>query len=679
MNRDAILLAITSKEFEKVVNEAFSLYGLFRRDGNILHLCESEFIHSSLVQDTLLTGESQSLDTWTRGLQALLYWVVDKLKPLSDEHSFISVEWRLYNVLFYPYLADEKLTFEELSAAMGISVQRVYDVRLEAIAIASKLLQTTLRQSQEVESRKSALVTLRYRGYQADEQRLLRLAAVLRHPIPLDALQQLAQAANISEPAKRIHTLCLGGLLIQNIPETTLSIHPEARNYLFTITPAGERIVWHTLVADYYQSIRNFIESAFHWREANADEKAAILLSENYKALVESGQIQDLYELIAEFHQQELGDVAWARLKITAGQAAEMVEDIETAIEEYGRALGTRDIYYKALAYYRRAEAFKFKNVDQSLNHYSYGIRFLQTVAEEDPALRALLLDMYIDNAWIYLQELQDTAQAAERLTRAQELVPQEDSWRRARICNALARLSKQQGDLEGNIAYMLEASLAADETQDRHLMMKMYLNLGMAYAWAEKHRRGLENLEKASRLAQQIGDEHFEAKCYKTMAAQCFFQEEYWDSVHYNEKAYAIFKRTNNLNWLGHICHDLAEAHCKLDEIALVKQYFAEAKDIANKVGDKELLEYLKHLADECPQLAPLDHALTPEQLLTYEYVKEHGSIQKKDCKRLLDSMSDRTVLRNVLGPLVDMKILVRVGDGRATRYVLKKDVESR
>ena len=679
MNSDAILLAMRDETFREQVEEAFKLHAKFRGDGNMLGLCDSLFAQSSLVQDSLLANEPYTLDAQARGMQALLYWVVSKLKPVG-EHNFTAKNWRFYNVLYYPYLAGEdKLTFEVLAEQIDIAVATVYDIRLSAIKAAAQILWNELKNPQDVAGRKHCVIDRRYQAHHHEEQLVLRLLAVLRHAIQLDDLKELIRQAGVSEPTRRLYQITLGGLLLSNEGSEIVTLHPEAYGLHMLMLPE-ERIRWHRLVAAYYRDVvRNYLEAVYHLREARDDEDAATVLINNYEAIIQMGQIKPFYSLVSEFHPENLKDTTWARLNISAGQAAEMVDDMDTAIEEYSKALGSQDPYLKGLAYYRRAEAFKFKNVDQSLVHYNYGIEFLTTKINEEPQLVPLLMDMYIDKAWLYLQEGLNIPKAEENLTAAQQLVASVDSRRRARLYNALARLSKQQDNLENNVYHMLEACRAADETQDIELMMKMYLNLAMAYVWWGKHDLGLEYMQKSSFLAQQIGDKHFEAKCYKTMAAQCFFQGEYWDSVYYNERAYDIFKRTNNVNWLGHVCHDLAEAYCKLGETNLMQQYFAEATDIANKGGDKELLEYLKYLADECFKLGPPDQVLTPEQLQTYEYVKEHGSIKLQECVDLLGNLSPSTVRRKILAPMIDDKddqnILVRIGKGPATRYVLKKD----
>lgn len=63
----------------------------------------------------------------------------------------------------------------------------------------------------------------------------------------------------------------------------------------------------------------------------------------------------------------------------------------------------------------------------------------------------------------------------------------------------------------------------------------------------------------------------------------------------------------------------------------------------------------------------------LSDRQLLIYNYIEDHGSIQNQDWRNLLPDVSDDTVLRD-LKKMMDAKLIKKVGKTKSARYILRK-----
>ena len=100
------------------------------------------------------------------------------------------------------------------------------------------------------------------------------------------------------------------------------------------------------------------------------------------------------------------------------------------------------------------------------------------------------------------------------------------------------------------------------------------------------------------------------------------------------------------------------------------MKRYFAEASAIAQKLGEKDLLQALAQLAYHYPGLAPPQVKLNERQLLVFEHVKKHGKITNKEYRELVN-VSARTAARD-LDEMVAKGVLKREGKARGTHYKL-------
>lgn len=397
---DAILLAYTEKEFERVVRQALSLNSRHK----LLELSESPLAQTSLVEDCFLEGETVSALVRGRTMQAVLHWGIDQLRP-TGEQSWTERNWKDYNVLFYPYMRG--MTFAELQKHVKIVQEKTLfeSWRPKAIGALATLLYKELKTKANLEQRQAVAIKDRCARHSADERTLLDLAAIFREkqPIGQALLYQLAGEAGLLNISGSIGNL-LSANLWQSLDDgTKIELHPAFHRYLQPLLSPDKRQQWHHAVGIHYQKEQDYLEAAYHFRRMENNEGyalAAQTLVNHQSAIINQQRIAELSQAVAQFRAHELAPARWCQLKIVAGDIALDTKEIESAIAEYGQALQAKDIQTKALAYYRRAKAYKGYDIDQALAHYKHCIELLSTSEPSSP----LVIQSYIDKGWIFIQ-----------------------------------------------------------------------------------------------------------------------------------------------------------------------------------------------------------------------------------------------------------------------------------
>jgi tetratricopeptide (TPR) repeat protein len=431
--------------------------------------------------------------------------------------------------------------------------------------------------------------------------------------------------------------------------------------YVWGLLPPSERQQHHRTAAQLYESCRDYLEAAYHWRGAGELETAVHLLLNHYSNIIASRHGEAYADLLAQFQPYEMSPELWPRLKLIAGQVAEILEDVDRALQEYQLALGAADLATKTLAYYRRAKAFQHKNIPESLAHYDYCIQLAQAV-EGFP-----LTAVYIDRAWLYFQELRDLPQAEADLQRAETSIQPNDRRTRSDLHNAWGELYYYRQDMAQAIQHHLQGWLAANEVQDAERMMKSAHNLGLAYAEDGLYQQALDYLQRSQKLAADVGHRKMEGLTYKSIGACYFWLHQLETAIDYYGRAYDIFVEMLNHNLQAYICCDLAEAYLQIGQADEAQPFIDEGITLAQRSGNDALVRLLQSLAEQAPKYAV---ELNEREVGAIEFVRENGRITNQDY-RDLTGVSQKQAVRD-LNKLVDDGLLQRVGKGRATRYEL-------
>jgi len=420
------------------------------------------------------------------------------------------------------------------------------------------------------------------------------------------------------------------------------------------------------------------LESAHQLRTGGDFEAAAQIIVDHQRDIVDNLQIEELSTLLKQFRSTELSPSLWSRLKIVAGEVAEFNKDIDTALEEYRQALGAPEIATKARAYYRRAKAFERKNIDESLAHYNYGGQILEQALQAPEnnqnlaILSRLLVRMYIDRAWLFIQVRPDLLQAQVDLLRAQALIDPKDRTTWSDLHNSLGEFHNRKGEPKESEQNYWQAWLAANEVQDAQRMSKTAHNLALVYMYdLARYDQALEYLERSRTLCQQTGDRNMEGLCAMSIGACYFWQERFNESVDSYLEGSEIFSEIGNRTLLTRTYCGLAEAYAELNDLTAMRRYYQGGMVIARELDDQGALQEFAALAESYPQMAADSPTLTDRQQEAMDHVHTNGQITKRAYQDLTD-ISAKQAVRD-LNELIELGLLVRVGSGRSTRYVLQ------
>ena len=695
---DGTLLNKSPAEFQELVKEALQ----FNKKG-ISALSDSPLARSSLVERCLLEGETVSDKVRGRVMRAMLHWAIDEALRPDGQHDWQALEWRLYNVLFYPYFED--IPFLQLAEKTALVPQSLFKSRSQAITKVANFLRKELETARHLPSRQKYAIMERYHSLSCNEKAMLRMASIFGQPIPEKWLYQLAEETNLSQITSALNNLLAANLLRPH-DLSQIESHPQIRPYLLPLLSPDERQTWHKKAATQYQEQEAYLKAAHHYRQighASGYEAAARIIVEHKQAILNSLQGQALRQLLTHFQRHELSDAPnlWYAVKIISGDLARDAEDVETAINEYAQALRAEDIDIKAKAYYRRGKAFTRQDIDEASLHYDYGIELLEpftpksakgkTSEEHTPNpsqegshsgdggalgedLRtrcSLLIELYIDRAWISIEARPNFEQAQKDLQRAEELIELIGNGRImfAMLHNAWAGLEMAKGNVDQVIEHQLQAWLAADEAQDIAWMIKTARNLGEDYAeLRQEYQKAVKYLHMAKDLAKQSNNREQEHLCLKSIGACYFWQEQYQEAIRYYQMAYDGCIEMGNKDWQASICYDLAEAYAELQNRADMRQYFYQGLNLSQKLKQERYMDAFKTFAEQYLNI-------NEPQFKAICHVMQSGKISNQTYRKINDmsiSQNMRKYAARHLNALCEKELLARHGKGRGVYYTL-------
>ncbi|MCB0063869.1 MAG: tetratricopeptide repeat protein, partial [Caldilineaceae bacterium] len=506
-------------------------------------------------------------------------------------------------------------------------------------------------------------------------------AAILRLPFPISSLMKL-----VGVDSERVTELLGYGFLTQAESEDTLLVPPCVIEVVRLQTAPIEQQMWHTKAATYYQTHHDYIEAAYHWYQAQEPTVAADLLLVHAQALINRKAVDELADLLTTLQSVNLPQQQWARLRLLAGQVAELLSHFETATTAYTEALRTPEPTVEAEAHYRLARILEYRNLDEALVHYTRGIDLLerhrQQAVQGHGATDSLLAKLYIHCSWIFIQGRQDLQRADSNLQRAKLLIDPQNRTDWADLYNAGGELAYREGNFAAAVASRMEAWLAAKECNDVDRMVKITYNLGRDYTALRQFEQALSYLETSRQMAQSIGMRNLEAGC-RQIAGDCYFyQGRYGEALIAFQDAYQLYHQLKNYAWLVSVCYDLAATYALLQQWDEAQRYYQEgittAHDVSKKADSQDslLLQKFEDLRQQHPRLTTSQVALNPRQQNALAHVDRYGEISNR-VYRQINGVENKTAAED-LKALVVQGLLAKIGQGAATRYRLPAEKPS-
>lgn len=651
---------------QAIVETALNRY----RDGDWLQLAASPLAHTLLVEGYFLAGEPLGDDVRARAMEVVLRWAVAKLRP-AGAHNWFANAWRHYNIVHSFYLQGWRVA--DVAEQMAITEQTFYNWRPAAIATLAHIIAQECQVPRDAERRRELAMRVRYESQSAESQQLLRALSIFPQQATIP-IQWLTQLMDVTSLPTRLRTLREAYLVEQPTPHQ-IRLHPTIHPYLYLWLTQRERQQWHQQAGECYRNAHAIVEAVHQWRAAGKFVRAAQLIVTHQETLFDQAQVRALYDVLRLFDPAELQQHPnlWAQIKIVTGRVTEYLEDLDSALREYGIALSAPLLTTKVEAYQRRARLFQRIDLDECLTHYAVCIELLKDTRLENGGLSAELLthltQMHIDRAWIFIQERPDNQRAVAELHRAEAFAPQHDSLTRSNLYNAWAGLVYHQGDLRRAIDYRLKAWVAACTTQNNDAMMKTAYNLGQGFMWLGEYDRALDYFAKSQALAEKADNLQMQGVIHKGIGGCCFLQGDVTAAIRHYQQAYQIWQDTKNPNYRANSCYDLAEAYAVAGVWHTARRFYDEGLRLVRSLDHQRLLQEYTDLAQQYPSLKV---TLNQRQQQALHHARTHNSIATGEYMTLL-SVSKRKALAD-LKQMVVFGVLEKRGSGRSVRYYATK-----
>jgi tetratricopeptide (TPR) repeat protein len=677
-----MLLQLSPTQFTKVVQQAFEAV----RAQDLLALGESPLAEYDWLQACRLPSEIRSTEGDGRLVQALLWWLVDRLRPAGEPDHTVAA-WQSYLILVEFY--QNRRTVAKVAEQLTFSEQAFYPKRGRALQAAGQLLRQALLHPPATPALFAYTLAERYRNCNALQQLFLRWFSTFRQPLFLqEALFLFSEVAHAPQfkalTAANETTDILGhqvnalsaNHLLQQTPGDGRSRLAFSANtvgqWLQLLNAADEQRQWHRQAATFWVKQADPCEAAWHYRQAGDMRTALTVLIEQQQHILEKGEGERLEVLLAAFLPSEVTTELWTQLKLLAGKVAELQHNPDRARLAYQQALLTATTAEKGQIFYRVAKLIEAQGIDEAVAYYGKAVELL----EKEPTHPELLAHVYIDWAWIYLQARPQVAEAEEKLQAACAWLQKSqseaaDGW--AAWHNAWGRLHHNKGEREQVFDQRFRARVSAVEAGDLAQQAKIAHNIGLEMREAGDFPRALRYLQEALTLANQLGDRKLEALCHKTIGGCYFGLHQYHQAIeHYNHSRDLLITLHQHYPQ-AFVCWDLAEVHALGNDQAAARFFFAEGLALTQALDLPELRQEYRQLADQYPWVASSDEQANDEARLAQllQFLHAHESISNQEYRALVH-ISPRQAARD-LAKWVAEERLLQVGKGRGVHYQLK------
>ena len=650
---------LTVIEFEKCLVELLSAF----RDEDIFALHESHLFSTPLFQDILLLDESVSLATSPEMATAVIGWGIDQFKPLGEQDQYSNL-WRPYIVLNGYY--NEKKTIAFLSEYLSIADQTFYEWRANAISRLAKLLHRECYLPAHLSDRQERYVVQKLQALAECETQLLTLVSLI------------AVGENIVGLFSKEEIVCLKKFEEMHLIESAKSLEQPAelkRHILNQISQARQFEGHQSLFVRFKRSgmIRLAIKHGFH---ADKIDEVIQLTVENKKLFFKAeglNGLTDLFRQIIAIAETRLNidPNLWADFLLIASQAAHWEDNLDLALSYSRQALSAPDLQIKLNAYYQRAKQLSRLNLDECLSHYAVCFDLVNRVSlgsKEDPQnpIRRLITQMYIDRAWIYIQERPDYECADKDLKQAESYIPAEASGLWCDLYNGRAELVARTQSAKEALPFHLKAFTSAEESGDIERMTKVAYNVGLDYMYSGQYENSLSYFEKSKRWAQQSGNVQTLGLAQKGLGGSYFFLEQFDLALEHYHAAYQSWKPTQNISWLTSICYDLAEGYATVNDFVNGRGFYNEGRTLATQLGHQRFIAEFDALLEQFPAL---EEKISDRQAEALAYSDQHSGISRQQYIELT-GVAKSQAYRD-LEEMCQEGLLVRVGKGRGTKYV--------
>ncbi len=693
------LLQLSEAKFCNLVRGAFKSYH------SLLQLSRSPLATWELIEPALVLDKvAPTADDRGRALRVALRWSVNRLAPAPppyplgrhppfDEPSWRDPLWWRYNLLRYSYLEPlqpdliDILGYSRATDALvnltGFSsYDALFDERNRAIREVMFLLrkQISSRQGDDELCRMALDELCRPLEANRAARELLGLAATFRRVFGRAWLLDMAAREGLSGAQAALDYMAAQRLLVEGDGGANLMVPPVLRAYVYARQTGPGVRRRHERALKFCREDGQRLEVAWHLQRCGRLAEAADLLLEIAEERLDERGTEELRQRLSEFRPHQLPTSQWGRVQTRLCDLWRQAGEREKALEACRQALQVETAPGRqARLYHWMARLQQDHNPTRALVYYQGAEELFPP---DDPAR----LDLLKDRAWHHMAR-GEWGQAEMDLTLALEQAPPGAKGQRADLHDALADLYRQRGEHQRAISQAQSALRLREEAGDWFRVADSFNNLGLLYAEMGELEQGVAAYQEALTTYRRLGNREAIATAQLNLGAAFYLLGRLGQALERYSDSLTLCQEVGLGRVEAKVRYNLAETLAEVDQAEQARRHWLAGYVLCQEIGLDDQLQWFHGLRDRepifkglgpteppsepeelaSPKLAPL---LSPEEQAALQIARETGWVTSR---QLMDQthVSKATATRR-LSKLVGQGRLLKLGRGRATRYVL-------
>jgi tetratricopeptide (TPR) repeat protein len=388
-----------------------------------------------------------------------------------------------------------------------------------------------------------------YERLRPDERDLLQLLAVLRAPLPADALL----ASNDSERSGTLQVL-KQLQVIQTDVENNISLHHTVQSAVIASIPAELRPDLHQLAAHICQMCGRFTAAAYHLIQANRTSEAIWVWQAHSEEEFRAGQASSALEHFLPLNLSDYADDAdrkalallRAELQIRVGNSELGHNDLNQVHWSANTVSGFRARKLYADIAYRRGD------VVGAIDKLREGLETLRAL----PQAQTSLLHTRIGRLRVLHGR---DFEGAKREALAAQLATE----------NLLGEIEDEQGHTLLAMQHYETALRLASELGWAPEKAIAHQNIGIVKARLEATDDALSHLQRSAEQFEKAGNRICAVGAQSNMAYAHIMARQYRDALGPASEALAFFESIKHSYWISLSAANLAEAHANLGNLS--------------------------------------------------------------------------------------------------------------
>lgn len=429
-----------------------------------------------------------------------------------------------------------------------------------------------------------------------EEERVVKVVAILRMPQPASFIMQLAELTGypILKNLTARHIIRYSG------DSDSYDMHTLVREATTSLTPADTRKELHNKAANLYIDVGLGVEAAYHFLVAGNTEAAVSIISNNIDEIVASGNAYPALSVLTELRGSDLDITLSVKSLQLEASILVLIGEYDKAIQFYNQALTItsqpieRSQVFRNLGNLHGYQS-KFQDALELFNKASLELNQLEV--KSDLILLAKI-NLSLDRAYICIK----SASYNQALSYCSEALNDIGSEGAPEM---LARVHGYLGDIYYYLGQWSDAvveytrSLALRETiKDVYGASLVRDDLGNMYYHLGEWEKAINNHIQSIEVLEQIGDIRRLAIAYSNLGMVKFGKGEWDETQKWHQKSLECDEKIGNLLGVSICCNNLGILlRCRGEwskALSFHQRALRLACQINNKHGEAYALGYL-------------------------------------------------------------------------------------